>query len=217
MNTDFLLDAIGLIDDDLILDAEQQSVGPKVVPFRTKLTAWAACLAVVVVLGYGITHLPLMGSKSDSASTGAAAPSSPAASAPASSAPAADAPSESTPSSPSASIPSGDSSHESNLVGFRVMVTLDSLTYAYSHTYPYEEPHGAWVDALPEGCRHVGYVESIDDDITVPHTDIGVHEGCALWLEGEGKDSTLYLELPEGIYLVCEYSQTYDFSPGGTG
>ena len=217
MNTEFLLDAIGLIDDDLILDAEQQVPRPKVIPLRRKWTSWAACLAVVVVLGYGISQLPLMGMKSDSASTGSAAPSAPAASAPASSAPATDAPMEPAPTSPSASISTGDSSSESDLMSFRVMVTIDGLTYAYSHTYPYGESHGAWVDRLPEGCRDVGRIEPIDEDVTVPHTDIGCYEGSTLWLEGEGRDSTLYLELPEGGYLVCDYSQTYDFSPGGTG
>lgn len=216
MNTESLLDAIGLIDDDLILDAEQPSARPKVVPLRKKWASWAACLAVVVVLGYGVTHLPLMGMKSDSASAGAAAPSAPAASAPAASAPAAEAPSEPEPSSPSASIATGDHP-DADLTGFRVMVTVDGLTYAYLHTYPYEESHGAWVDTLPDGCQAVGHVEPIDGDVTVPHTDIGVYEGCALWLEGEGRDSTLYLELPEGGYLVCEYSQTYEFSPDGRG
>ena len=210
MNTEYLLDAIGLIDDDLILDAEQPIARPKVIPLHRKLSSWAACLAVVVVLGYSLTHLTFLGSKSDSA----AAPS---ASAPAASAPAAEAPMEAPAPSPSSSIALEHDSPGSGLMFFRVSVTVDGLTHAYNHAYPYGDPHGAWVDTLPEGCRAVGRVEALDGDVTVPHTDIGAYEGCLLWLEGEGQDSTLYLELPEGGYLVCEYSQTYDFSPGGTG
>ena len=102
-------------------------------------------------------------------------------------------------------------------LGFRVLVTVDGLTYAYTHTYPPTEDHGPWVETLPEGCRGVGTVVNQENDLLLPHTDTGVYVGCALWLEGKGRESTLYLELPQGGYLVCEYSQTYDFSSGGQG
>lgn len=82
MNSEHLLDAIGLLDDDLIREAEE---------YRRPGRNWrpwislAACLAVVLTLGYAVTHLEFgMGG-------GSAAPSdqsTPAASAPAASTPA---------------------------------------------------------------------------------------------------------------------------------
>jgi len=85
MTSEFLLEALGLLDDGLILDAERRTV-KKAVPLP-KLLGWAACLAVVAVLGYGVTHLGMGGGNS-----AAPASSKPAASAPAASTPAADAP-----------------------------------------------------------------------------------------------------------------------------
>ena len=73
------------------------------------------------------------------------------------------------------------------------------------------------METLPEGCRSVGTLVYEENDLLLPHTDTGVYVGFALWLEGEGQESILYLELPQGGYLVCEYSQTYDFSHGGRG
>ena len=56
MNPEHLLDAIGLLDDDLIREAEAYR------PPRRDYSRWlslAACLAVVLTLGYALTHLNL--------------------------------------------------------------------------------------------------------------------------------------------------------------
>lgn len=79
MNSEYLLDCIGLIDDDLIADAEERPArGQPAIPLR----AWgtlAACLVLVLALGYAVTHIGMGGG-----STAApAAPSTPAAPAPA--------------------------------------------------------------------------------------------------------------------------------------
>jgi len=87
MNSEFLLEAIGLIDDELIADAERRPER-KPIPLP-KILGWAACLAVVIVLGYGASHLDIGMGGGNSA---APAASSPAASAPAASTPAAGAP-----------------------------------------------------------------------------------------------------------------------------
>ena len=58
MNTEYLLDAIGLLDDDLIQEAETAQKR------RSGYRGWtslAACLAVVLVLGYVLTHIRLGG------------------------------------------------------------------------------------------------------------------------------------------------------------
>ncbi len=92
MTSEFLLEAMGLLDDGLILDAERRAA-KKAVPLP-KLLGWAACLALAAVLGYGISHFDLgMGS----GNSAAPAASKPAASAPAASAPAASTPAASTP------------------------------------------------------------------------------------------------------------------------
>jgi len=84
MNSEFLLECVGLIDDDLIADAEQ--------PVAKRPVRWsywsglAACLVLAAVLGYGVTHLDLgMGGAGNSAAPAASAPagSTPAASTPA--------------------------------------------------------------------------------------------------------------------------------------
>ena len=71
MNTEYLLDAIGLLDDDLIQEAEACSAPKR----RSGCRSWmslAACLAVVVVLGYGLAHIRLDSSKNTAFPSGGA-------------------------------------------------------------------------------------------------------------------------------------------------
>ena len=76
MNSEYLLDAIGLLDDGLIREAEEYR-RPKPQRNYASWLGWAASFAVVIVLGYGLTHLPMGGG-----SNMAPACSSPAASVP---------------------------------------------------------------------------------------------------------------------------------------
>ena len=203
MTAEYLLDAMGCIDDDLIADADLPVKAAIPFPSPRQVRRWsslAACLMLAVSLGWFFTHLTMGGHKSDS--------SAPAASAPAASTPAVESPSMEPSYGASTSVPVGSDPPESSLTGFRVLLTVDGLTYAYNHEYPNTDALGPWVDTLPEGCRYMGTVEPADNG-SLAHTDSGVYEGCALWLEGEGENSTLYLEHPDGSYLVCEYSQTY--------
>ena len=77
MNPEYLLDAMGLLDDDLIQEAEQyQRRKPRI--NYSRWLAWAASFAVVIVLGYGVTHIGMGGGGSapnGGASTGGAAAS----------------------------------------------------------------------------------------------------------------------------------------------
>lgn len=63
MNVEHLLDAIGLLDDDLVQKAERYRHSRPKNPYKTWLS-WVACFAVALVLGYGITHLKAGGGTS---------------------------------------------------------------------------------------------------------------------------------------------------------
>lgn len=80
MNTEFLLDAIGLLDDGLIREAEEY-IQPRTRFDYRRWAGLAACAVLVLALGYGVTQLNMAG-KSNNMSSGAAG--EPAASAPAS-------------------------------------------------------------------------------------------------------------------------------------
>ena len=66
MNADFLLDAVGLIDDDLILDAETCPAARRAAPLLLvrRWAALAACLALVIALAYQVGQLGTAGGSS---------------------------------------------------------------------------------------------------------------------------------------------------------
>lgn len=61
MTAEHLLDAMGLVDDGLIQEAERYAPSKRRVNYGTWL-AWAASFALVLVLGYGVTHPGVTGS-----------------------------------------------------------------------------------------------------------------------------------------------------------
>lgn len=61
MTAEHLLDAMGLLDDGLIQEAERYVPPKRRTNYGTWL-AWAASFALVLVLGYGVTHLGVIGS-----------------------------------------------------------------------------------------------------------------------------------------------------------
>lgn len=70
MTAEHLLDAMGLLDDELIQEAEAYTA-PKRRRNYGAWTAWAASFAVVLALGYGLTHFGI-GSGGGSAAPGQA-------------------------------------------------------------------------------------------------------------------------------------------------
>lgn len=72
MNTEYLLDAIGLLDDDLIREAETYAVPKRQVNY-SRWIGLAACFAVVLALGYGVTHLRMGGAAPGNTASGGAA------------------------------------------------------------------------------------------------------------------------------------------------
>ena len=84
MNAEHILNAIGLLDDGLIREAERYRRPRPRINYNT-LFSLASCLALVLVLGYGVTHLELSGGGNSAAPmtpAGGDGASTPAASAP---------------------------------------------------------------------------------------------------------------------------------------
>ncbi len=129
MNSEFLLRAIGLIDDELIADAERRPAKKSPIPLP-KILGWAACLAVVIVLGYGVTQLRMggMAGAGNSAAPAASAPaaSTPAARTPAASTPAAEPP---MPEAPAASEPGASAGGNEPQEGNRRAIRVDGTVY----------------------------------------------------------------------------------------
>ena len=72
MNAEHLLDAVGLLDDELIREAEEYSRPRSRHNYGTWLS-WAASFAVVLVLGYAVAQLRLGGGGGSSTASGGAA------------------------------------------------------------------------------------------------------------------------------------------------
>lgn len=221
MNAEHLLDAIGRLDDGLVREAENYR-RPKA--RHGWLLGWAASFAVVVLLGYGATHIggmgggaapglsgggnggaPASGNSAPSASDGATAPSGP------------DTPlgtpSPSPPSDENAETPVnsgvyGDASPDLRdkvlLITLRMDEPMNRLSYGFHHYYNEDKI----LNELPEGCVELGQLEalSVNEEPNVPYTDSEEYVGCPVWLlrtDPVQKRFKLYVELPEGGYLEC--------------
>lgn len=188
MTREYLLEAMGLLDDDLIREAEE--------PVRSKgkkrhLETWislAACLAIVLTIGYGVMMgmLPVGGNSASSASQGASAGDSESAGG-------------SAPTSSSTATEPGDGSPNMSDEMLLVIVRMDGMAYSYCHRYEEDRV----LDALPEGCRSLGEVGTYQEGENCVYTDMGEFPGCPLWIAGEGWDGPVYLQTPEGTYLEC--------------
>lgn len=74
MNPEYMLDVLGLLDDDLIREAESCTAPGRQSSYRSWMTL-AACLTVVAALGYVLTHVGGMGGGAAPEFSGGAAPS----------------------------------------------------------------------------------------------------------------------------------------------
>lgn len=212
MSPDHLLDAVGLLDDELIREAEEYS-RPKARRGSGYWLGWAASFAVVVVLGYGLTHLGMGGGGATPENSGGAMENRPAASTPAASAPAGEAAPPTNDSAPGSAEPdapgaAGDASHDLRDRMFHISVRMDEpmnrLSYSFQHWYGKDRT----LEQLPEGCVSLGKVKRLDVEElpNVPYTDNEEYVGCEAWLLREDpvwKQFKLYVALPEGGYLEC--------------
>ena len=190
MTSEFLLDALGLLDDELIQDAEA-SAAPKSLPWR-RWTAWAACLALVLALGYGVTHLG-MGSGNSGCSSAGGVPS-------------ASTGGSSAGGSPSSSAGAGGGQWNGGSGGENAASSspaagpevLPGFIYTADGEYCLT---GEALESLPQGAQPVGALSALSPDAPLPATDVEDYAGCALW---QGPDGVVYLQLPQGGYAPAE-------------
>lgn len=192
MNSEHLLEAMGLLDDDLIAQAEEPVRARRPGPVRRRWAALAACL--VLVLAVSIMGEDLYGSpvtspstSSDSAASQVGGSTSAGASAPDMGV---------SPGEPGAA---GDSSANNSDEVLIVIVRRGDRVWSYQHWYEEDRV----LDTLPGGCRSLGEVGTFREGEDCVYTDMGEFPGCPLWIAGEDMEGPVYLELPQGGYLEC--------------
>ena len=196
MNSEHLLEAMGLLDDDLIVQAEEpvRKARPRLA--RSWRTALAACLALVLavsIVGENIYGDP-GDSTSPSTSSGAPATSNQVGGSTSAGASAPDM--GVSPGEPGAA---GDSSANNSDEVLIVIVRRGDRVWSYQHWYEEDRV----LDTLPEGCRSLGEVGTFREGEDCVYTDMGEFPGCPLWIAGEDMEGPVYLELPQGGYLEC--------------
>lgn len=205
MNAEYLLDAIGQLDDDLIREAERYR-RPKARYGR--LMGLAASFAVVILLGYFATHFGMGGgSGSAPANGGAAAPEG-----------------YSGAGSPSAA-------EDENLSGILDPQTPGESSPASGET-PFDNPYyaptgtvfvrgsqgsgtyilnGEVLAKLPEGGEGIllGKLLALGQDSPALYTNVEEYVGLNLWAENNGADlpTAVYVELPEGGFARAELAE----------
>lgn len=190
MTREHLLEAMGLLDDDLIQEAEKP-VNRK----KWNRDAWislAACLAIVLTIGYGVVRNGWWSANSSSGSSSAGAAAEDWTGNTGGDAPA---------SSETAPEEAGSGNASSSLGGEVLILTVPVGDEVYSYQHRYEQDQV--LDTLPEGCRSLGQVGSYTEGGNIPYTDGDVFQGSELWIAGEGWDGPVYLETPGGTYLEC--------------
>ena len=182
MNAEHLMDAIGLLDDELIREAEEYRRSKPKRNYGTWL-GWAASFAVVLVLGYGVTHLGKGGGANMSGGAAENRPASSAPATPAASAPAAE-PSEpdysgddpcdgstgSALDSTGPAIPGGDCTFHPEVElfemeeGQRPAIMVDGVLYWYTSATAVVRPDGleirestSSIDGVPEEDGQVNF------------------------------------------------------------
>lgn len=204
MNAEYLLDAIGRLDDDLIREAERWH-RPKARYGR--LLGLAASFMVVIALGYVLTHFGMGGgAPSYSGGGNGGAPAS------GNSAPSvtdgADTPHEpeqplggTTPSSPSGENAEAPGDPQKAPSGGTIFVygAQDSGTYILT---------GEVLAELPGSVEPVllGTLSALYPDSPSPCTTVEEYVGLNLWAENDGTDIfyAVYVELPEGGFARAE-------------
>ena len=193
MTSEQLLDAIGLLDDDLIQEAERFS------PRRGQVHAgrWlglAASLLVVMGLGYGVLRLGLSnktsGSGADQWYAGGGAASAPAG---------------------SADLGMGGEIYQENEDIPEEPAAPDSAPdLAGGFIQLDQEQPGTYLltgqrSSLPEDAVRLGVLSLSAPDAPLPSTNVAEYAGLELWREAaESLPATLYVVLPDGQCAVAE-------------
>ena len=157
MTSEHLLEAMGLLDDSLILQAEQRRPARRS-GRRGQWLGVCACLALVIFIGRGMVENWSSGSSNASGgagastSTGGGAPSGDAGSAGASSG--------------SNALPDGS-----------VYILVENRSYLAT---------GETVSELPAGAEELGVLSAVEDGAPSPSTNGAEYVGCTLYDGGDG-------------------------------
>lgn len=180
MTAEFLLRAIGLLDDDLIQE-DGLPMAPKVTLLR-QVRRWGslcACLVLLLTAGYVVTHFDLGGGSSGSASTSAGAPSS-------------------GNTSPDGAAGGNGSSSAAGSAEPQEggTIFLEGAVYAVT---------GRTVSELPEGAVSLGQLSALYPDAPSPSTDREDYVGCALFRSADG--TAVYVQLDEGLWAEAALAE----------
>ena len=188
MTREHLLEAMGLLDDDLIKQAEEPVSRKKW--NRESWISLAACLAIVLTIGYGLVQNGWWSTNSSSGSSSAGTAAEDWSGNTGGDAPA---------SSETVTAPeeAGSGIASSGLGGevLAVMVPVGDKVYSYQHRYEQDRV----LDNLPEGCRSLGRVGAYAEGEDCIYTDMGEFPDAPLWIAGEDMEGPVYLELMPSV------------------
>lgn len=199
MNAEYLLDAIGRLDDDLVQEAERYR-RPKARYGR--LLGWAACFAVVISLGYILTHVGGMGGGAAPSFSGGGNGGAPASGNSASPSEDDNAGAALEPEAP------GSPALDEGLAGGSTAVISGTIGVQGGGTYVLT---GETLAELPEdgGFVLLGQLLALYPDSPSPYTDAEEYVGLSLWAEDDGTDlpPAVYVELPGGGFAEAVLMQ----------
>lgn len=189
MNAGDILDAIGLLDDSLIQEAEEYSRPRKQAGYRPWISL-AACLAVVIALGYGAVRLTYLGGGNGSGAApgqaGCASNESQGGSAPPQGAGSDNAPSEDqAPDSAEPALPE-EVDQSVNGGGHRPAIMVDGILY-WSTGVPAAETVDeggvrtatSYINTVPEMDGQTNFSQDLSARYAM------TSQGLAVWMDGE--------------------------------
>lgn len=220
MNAEYLLDAVGLLDDGLIREAEEYRRP------RRDYRPWiglAASFAIVLTLGYALTHLGMGGGAAPENQASGSAANAPSGSCGGDGVPPleeyrppASAEGENgsgmpgggdwaEPSSPDAASPQEPGAFGGSEVGSSEQGQQGIWVRGIYQAWTYYALSGDTVQELPPDSVPVGILSSLYPDAPSPYTDAEAYVGLELWQSPD--EAYVYAALPDGGYAVGESVQ----------
>ena len=182
MTAEYLLRAIGLLDDELIEDALRPAAQRPAL--LTRLRRWsslAACLALLLTAGYIVTHLGMGGGSSGSSSAAAGEPSPDTGDGTANGS-----------SGGTASSPSGGTAPAQE----PGTIFLENTVYLFT---------GETLSALPEDALALAQLSALAPDAPSPSTDREDYVGCPVFQSADGRQ--LYVQRDDGLWAVAAMAE----------
>lgn len=205
MTPEYLLDAVGLIDDDLIAEAEEPLTARKPAPI-VRLRRWGGALAACLVLAFALNGVLTDTWKSNNSNSGASAPSENMAGG--AGLPAGSAGSESgdgdvsdfMSAEPNAPEQSGAAASSQGTAPGEVLPGTILVENAAHGTSTYSI--GRYVEELPQGAALVGELSETGPGAPSPSVDRAEYAGLELWMSADG--TNVYVALPGGGWAEAD-------------